>query len=82
MFGDTDTNFISSNTQFLRSSCITHLRRSLKVHQRLYDGVVGGVHVAVEGKRALALAVEGLVLGRGDDPVLPVEVLKAHPGLN
>ena len=36
--------------------------------------------MAVEGKRALALAVEGLVLGRGDDPVLPVEVLKAHPG--
>ena len=80
MFGDTDTNFIRPNTQFLRPSCIAHLRWSLKVHQSLYDGVVCGVHVAVEGEGALALAVEGLVLGRGDDPVLPVEVLKAHPG--
>ena len=52
------------------------------MHQRLDDGVVGGIHVAVQGEGALALAVEGLVLGRGDDPVLPVEVLKTHPGLN
>ena len=43
--------------------------------------MVGGVDVAVEGEAALALAVEGLVLGRRDHPVLPVQVLEAHPVL-
>lgn len=39
-------------------------------HQRLHDGMVGGVHVGVQGEGALPLAVVGSVaLGR-DDPVL------------
>ena len=50
------------------------------MHECLDDGVVGWVQVAVQGEGAFSLTMEGLVLGRGDDPVLPVEVFKAHPG--
>ena len=42
-----------------------------QVDQGLDNGVVGGVHVSVEGKGALAVAVVGRVAVRGDDPVLP-----------
>lgn len=42
-----------------------------EVDQGLDDGVVGGVHVGVEGEGALSVAVEGGVPVRGDDPVLP-----------
>lgn len=47
--------------------------------QGLDDGVVGGVHVGVEGKVALAVAIEGLVVVGGDDPVLPAEISEADP---
>ena len=41
-----------------------------QVHKGLHNGVVGGVHVRVERKRALSVAVVGAVALRGDDPVL------------
>lgn len=41
-----------------------------RVDQRLHDGVVGGVHVSVEGEGALAIAVVGGVALGGNDPVL------------
>jgi hypothetical protein len=44
------------------------------VDEGLDDGVVGGVHVRVQGEGALAVAVEGGVPVRGDDPVLPTQV--------
>jgi hypothetical protein len=44
------------------------------VDEGLDDGVVGGVHVRVQGEGALAVAVEGGVPIRGDDPVLPAQV--------
>lgn len=44
--------------------------RGGRTHQRLHDGVVGGVHVGVQREGALALAVVGGVAFRGDDPVL------------
>ncbi len=41
-----------------------------EVDKGLDDGVVGGVHVSVQGEIALALAVIGSVGSRGDNPVL------------
>lgn len=40
------------------------------MHECLYNRVVGGVFVSVEGKVALATAVECAVAIRGYDPVL------------
>ena len=40
--------------------------------QGLHDGVVGGVHVVLEGKGAQALAPESRVVGRCHYPVLKV----------
>lgn len=39
-------------------------------HQRLHDGMVGGVHVRVEWEGALPLAVVGGIAFGRDDPVL------------
>lgn len=39
-------------------------------YQCLDDGVVGSVHVGVEGERALSLAVVGCVAFGSDDPIL------------
>jgi hypothetical protein len=44
------------------------------VDEGLDDGVVGGVHVRVEGEGALAVAVEGGIAVRSYDPVLPAQV--------
>lgn len=41
-----------------------------RVHERLHDSVVCGVHVDVEGEVALAVAVKRLVVVGRDDPVL------------
>ena len=49
-----------------------------QMDQRLHDGMVSRVHVRVERERALPVTVERLVSVRGDDPILPVEVSKAH----
>lgn len=49
------------------------LRGACKVrdtYQRLHDGVIGGVHVGVEGEGALSVAVVSCVTLRRDDPVL------------
>ena len=62
-----------------RAAGLGHILRLHEVHQRLDDGVVGGIHVGVEGEGALAVAVERLVAVRRDDPVLPVQVAEAHP---
>ena len=40
--------------------------------QGLHDGVVGGVHVVLEGKGAQALASESRVVGRCHYPVLKI----------
>ena len=64
----------------MKRNPLTH-RRLHKVHERLDDGVVGGVHVGVEGEGALAVAVERLVVVGRDDPLLPTEVLEAHPAM-
>ena len=45
--------------------------------QGLDYGVVGGVHVGVEGEGALPVAIVGGVAVRSDDPVLPTEVAEA-----
>ena len=46
-----------------------------EVHQRLHDGVVGGVHVSTQRKGALPVAVErGVAIG-SNDPVLEKSTL-------
>ena len=45
--------------------------------ESLDNGVVGGVHVSVEGEGALPVTVVSGVSVRGDDPVLPAEVFEA-----
>lgn len=47
-----------------------HRSESTSGYQRLYDGVVGSIHVGVEGERALSIAVVGCVAFRSDDPIL------------
>lgn len=39
-------------------------------YQCLHDGVVGGVHVSVQGEGALSVTVVGCVAFRSNDPVL------------
>ena len=51
-----------------------HLVGDHQVDEGLHDGVVGRVHVGVEGEAALAVAVEGGVAVWSDDPVLPAKV--------
>jgi len=53
---------------------LRHVEGRHQVDEGLDDGVVGGVHVRVQGEGALAVAVEGGVPVRGDDPVLPAQV--------
>ena len=43
-----------------------------EVDKGLHYGVVGGVHVVLEGKRAEALASERRVVGRRHDPILKI----------
>ena len=64
------------STQFRRGTIgLRHPAKGVhQVNKGLYDGVVGGVHVGVEGEGALAVAVEGGVSLRGDDPVFPTKV--------
>lgn len=48
-----------------------------QVHQRLHNGVVGGIHVGIKGEGALSIAVVGRVAVRSDDPVLPAQLSEA-----
>lgn len=58
---------------------LTFIRDAIhELHQGLDEGVVGGVHLGVQGEDAVALAVVGVVALRSDDPVLPAEVLEGH----
>ena len=50
------------------------------MHKCLDNGVVCGIHVGVQGEGALAVTVKGLVVVRCNYPLLPSEVLEAHPG--
>lgn len=59
---------------------LTHRWGVHKVDQCLNNSVVCGVHVGVQGEGALAMTVEGLVVVRRNYPLLPSEVLEAHPG--
>ena len=66
-------------TELGRSTAgLGHVVRSHEVDQGLHYGVVGGVHVSVQGEGALSMAVVGGVAVRRDDPVLPPEILEAH----
>ena len=53
---------------------LRHVEGRHKVDEGLDYGVVGGVHVGVEGEGTLAVAVEGGIAVRGYDPVLPAQV--------
>ena len=53
-----------------RTARLGHLVVVHEVDECLDNGVVGGVHAGVEGEGALAVAVERLVVVRGNDPVL------------
>ncbi len=46
------------------------------VHESLDDGVIGRLQMRADGKVADAVAVEGLVLQRCDDPVVPAHFLE------
>ena len=48
------------------------------VHERLYDGVVGGLQVWAEREVAHPLAVVRLVIQGRDDPVVPSQLLEIH----
>lgn len=48
-----------------------------QVHQGLYNGVVGGVHVGIKGEGALSITVVGCVAFRSNDPVLPAQLSEA-----
>lgn len=48
-----------------------------QVHQRLQDGMVGGVHTGVQWESTLPLTVIGRVALGGDDPVQPAKVTEA-----
>jgi len=49
------------------------------VHKCLDNSVVCGIHVSIQGERALAVTVEGLVIVRCNYPLFPSQVLEAHP---
>ena len=49
------------------------------MHERLDNSVVGGIHVGVQGERALAVTVESLIVVGRNDPLLPTEILEAYP---
>ena len=49
------------------------------MHERLDNGVVCGIHVGVQGERALSMAVESLIVVGRNDPLLPTEILEAYP---
>ena len=69
--------------QFGRSA--TRLRHGQRLHemsQRLHDGVIGGVHLGVQRKRALAVAVESRVAFRRDDPILQHNKQLVHRKVN
>ena len=66
-------------TELGRSTAgLGHVVRSHEVDQGLHYGVVGGVHVSVQGEGALSMAVVSGVAVRRDDPVLPPEIFEAH----
>ena len=54
-----------------------HVEGGHEVDEGLDDGVVGGVHVSVEGEGALPVTIVSGVSVRGDDPVLPAQVAEA-----
>ena len=58
---------------------LTHRRGVHKVHKCLDNSVVCGIHVSIQGERALAVTVEGLVIVRCNYPLFPSQVLEAHP---
>ena len=45
--------------------------------QRLDNGVVGGVHVGVQGEGALSVTIVRGVSVRSDNPVLPTKIAEA-----
>jgi len=53
-----------------RAARLWDRQRLGEVCQRLHDGVVGGVHLSVQRKRAFAVAVERRVTFGRYDPVL------------
>lgn len=55
-----------------------YILRVHEVHQRLYDGMVGGIHVSIQGEGTLSIAVVGSVAFRGDNPVLPAQLSEAN----
>ena len=62
-----------------RNVFFTYRRGVHKMHERLDNGVVCGIHVGVQGERALSVAVECLVVVGRNDPLLPTEILEAYP---
>ena len=48
------------------------------VHQRLNDGVVGGIGMIREREAALARAVEGIVAAGRHNPVAPTHGIEVH----
>ena len=69
-FGNSNDTWHDKKLFLIYLCYLWELVRVHRVHERLHDGVVGGVHVDVEGEVALAVAVERLVVVGGDDPVL------------
>ena len=61
-----------------RTAWLGYVVRSHQVDEGLHNGVVGGVHVSVQGEGALSMAVVSGVAVRRDDPVLPPEIFEAH----
>lgn len=60
------------------AASLGHEGRVGGVDQILDYGVVGGVQVVRQGERTVAVAVEGVVARRRDDPVVPADVGEVH----
>lgn len=53
------------------------------MHESLNDGMIGGVHVCIEGEVAFTRTVESSIPIWRDDPILPLKIFEAHvEGLN
>lgn len=59
----------------------TPRRHAGPTHQRLHDGVVGGIHVGVQGEGTLPLTVVSGIAFGSDDPVLRGTEREPHKGL-
>lgn len=71
---DRDGSQIDGGTASIRRALAVIGKAIHELHKGLDKGVVGGVHLGMQGKDAVAFTVVSIVALRSDDPVLPAKV--------